>query len=233
MYETINISIPKKAERIFGLFLSFYPKVYRQKFGNEMRLVFYEMYQEEILTNGKIRFGFWIWQFSDLSNNALKEHVDLIEKKGIKKYMQQTFNINKYNIFGVILLLPAFIVFCIDLGSRIIQGDLVHYNRPVYKLLSHTPLYWTPVLFVWVIIFPLLAVGINLIPIITKAVKDRDHLKSKTFIKQNFTTLLILTFGLFFVLLVKYHDFAPCMVHGILKVGFGQLDHIVEVCRKA
>ena len=61
-------------------------------------------------------------------------------------------------------MLPAFTVFMIDILGRIAQGDLTHYNRGIYNFLSHTPLYWTPVLFTWIIAFPAIAIILEIIP---------------------------------------------------------------------
>lgn len=151
----------------------------------------------------------------------------------MKRYLQDTLNINRYNLFGIFLLLPAFIVFTMDLLSRILQGDLSHYNRPVFRFLSHTPLYCEPVLFIWVIVFPFLAIIVNLIPFFKNLCKKHANIKSLSFIKQNFLTAIILLFAILFILLIRFHDFVPCMVHSILKIGFFQLFNVISVCEKA
>lgn len=233
MCDTTPIAVPKTAERIFTLMLLFYPEEYGKRYGNEMKLVFSDMYSEERSKNGKIGLGFWLHQFADIGKSVIEQHIDTLGKKGMKQYLQQILHINKYNVVGGIFLLPAFIVLCIDVVSRIVQGDLVHYNRPVYSFMSHTPLYWYPVLFTWVIIFPFLAVVINLIPLVKNISKTHGKSKYMRFIAQNIITILLVSFAAFFILIVKFHDFGPCMLHGIARLGFEHLTKIVAICRNA
>lgn len=145
--------------------------------------------------------------------------------------MKLSLKLNSYNVFGIILLLPFFTVFVVDLVARIAQGDLVHYNRPLYNFLSHTPLYQTPVLFLWVIVFPLLAAAINLISII-RQVGKKDIFTIK-FVEKNFVSIALLIIGLFFVAIIKLHDFAPCMVKGFFIKGVGDFSRILQYCSKA
>ena len=163
----------------------------------------------------------------------MEQHIHELEKKGMKKYLRQTLHINMCNIIGSVFLLPSFIVFSIDLIARILQRDLVHYNRPVYAFLSHTFFYQFPILFIWAVVFPLLAVVINLIPVITYAQKKRFQITNFTFVKQNLASIIIFSFGIFFILLIKLHDFAPCTFHGLMRLGITQLPHIISLCRNA
>src|SRR5258708_16859826 len=156
-----------------------------------------------------------------------------MQKLGMKKYIRKTFHINKYNTIGFLLLLPFFSIFFIDLIARIAQGDLTHYNRPVYAVLSHSLLYWFPVLFTWVIIFPTLAVLLNIIPLLKAFNKRHNDILQFSFIKQNIFSLLILVIGIGFLALIKLHDFAPCFVHGILRLGFEKVPSVVSYCRTA
>lgn len=233
MYETKNISLSKSAQSIFNLLLLLFPSSYRKQFGEEMRILFLELYQDELRRNGKIEPGFWFLQIGDITTSAVNEHIDVMKQKGMKKYFQQTFGINKFNIVGGILLLPILSVTTIDIFARIAQGDLVHYNRPVYALLSHSPLYWYPVLLVWILLFPFLAIGINLIPIVQSIIKKKTNIWSITFVKRNFVSLLLLCIGMGFIALIRLHDFAPCFIHGLFKVGIGNLPKIWSVCRNA
>ncbi|SRR5258708_22323 len=154
--------------------LLLYPDIYRKKFGQEMLILFADIYKETIAKKGKVGFVFWFAVFLDTTKSALEQHLQLVKKQGVKKYLQNTLRINRYNIIGALLLLPFLSVFVIDLVARISQGDLVHYNRPVYNLLSHTLFYWTPILFIWVILFPTLAILVNLIPLIQNIVKKHQ-----------------------------------------------------------
>ncbi len=200
MYETTNLAIPNRAEKLFNIFLFLYPALYRKHYSEEMRFLFSDMYREELAEKGKVSLGFWAWQL-----------------------------MNIYNAAGGILLLPSLIMMTMDLTSRIIQSDLIHYNRPWYGYLSHTPLYFKPVIFTWVILFPVLAVTINFIPLITKPMHGKAGLFSWPHIQQNILSLMVLLAGLVFLFIVLFHDFAPCMVHGLTREGFGQFPQIISV----
>jgi hypothetical protein len=233
MYDTTEISLPKNIEKMFDFFLLLYPQQYREQFSKEMRMLLGELYQEELNKKGYVGVGFWFLQYTDITKSVIEQHKELAIKKGMKRYLQQTFNINAYNIIGTILLLPFLLLFLTDIISRVLQEDLVHYSRPVYNFVSHTPLYWTPVLFTWVIFFPLLAVIINILSLIFMKTKARDRVLSAAFILRNMFTFGVIAIGLGAIIIIKLHDFAPCMMHGLLKIGLGQFTKIVGVCKNA
>lgn len=198
-----------------------------------MYYLFCDLYQEELRLKGRINLTFWIVQVRDIIKSVIEQHIYMINKYGFKKYFQTILQINKYNVIGGIFLLPAGLVFLIDLVSRIIQGDLIHYNRPVYAFMSHTPLYWQPVLFTWVFILPILAVLINFVPLVKALIKKHRSIKSWSFLIQNLITVLLLGFGIFIILLVRFHDVGPCMLHGLARLGFEHFTDIVAVCKNA
>lgn len=184
---------------------------------------FSDLYQEELTAKGKISLGFWLSSLSDLFASALNQHIELVKSDGLKNYLQQNWYFNRYNLVGLLLLSPSLVAFAIEFISRILQGDLTHYNRTTYALLSHTLFWQTPVLFTWIVIFPVLAVFINLLPLLQKRFSFRQQL----------ITLVIITFGLGFLAVVKLHDFAPCFIHGLTRVGIGQIPQIISICQKA
>lgn len=228
----ITVAKPR-ADGLYRTLLFLYPESYRKRFGQEMLFLFYDLYKEELAKRGNIGVGFWVSICLDSLQSAMIEHLLLMKKQGIKTYLQQTWHINRYNVIGGILLMPFFLMFIIDLVSRIMQGDLTHYNRPVYALLSHTPLYWTPVLFTIMIIFPLLAILSNVVPILMNISKKHAGILSWSFVRRNSISLLLVSIALGFIAIVRLHDFAPCMMHGILKVGVGRLPEIIAVCKNA
>lgn len=233
MHNTEKSIVVSKTYIFFKNLLLLYPDTYRKTFEEEILITFEDMYQEKLLQDGEIGITFWFQIYMDIVINALEQHRQLLKKQGMKKYTQQTLHINKYNIIGGLLLLPFFSVFLINVSARIAQGDLTHYNRPVYSLLSHSLLYWFPVLFTWVILFPTLAIIINLVPLIKNIIKKHGSLFDFSFIRQNAITLLILAVGIGFLAIIKLHDFAPCFVHGILRFGFEKTFDIISYCRNA
>ena len=233
MYETNTVPIQKSAEKMFLFMLSFYPEEYRKHFGQEMLFVFEDLCQEELEKNNRLTVGFWIREIADVTQSILQEHIHELNKKGMKKYLQQTFHINSYNLVSIVLLLPILLMTGIDIVSRFVQGDLVHYNRPVYTFFSHTFLYWRPVLFTWVILFPLLAVIISVIPLVKSLQEKKVSLLSWAFVRKSIFGVAILLFGLGFIALIRLHDFVPCMFYGLTHFGFANLNHILSVCKKA
>lgn len=232
MYDTTQLAVPKSTENIFGIMMLLYPSEYRVRFGHEMFLVFQDMYFSEIEKTGKVGILFWLSQIADMTTSVIEQHKLLIIKKGMKKYLQQTLPYTIYNIIGGILLLPFFTLFAIDFAARIAQGNMTHYNRPVYAFLSHTPLYWSPVLFSIAILFPAIAVLLNVIPLAQQLIKKHISLFSFTFLKQNIVSLVLLIIALGFLANIKLHDFVPCFVHGITRIGLN-IPQIYSVCKNA
>lgn len=184
-----------------------------------MAIVFEDLCRDEVESMGKIKAGFLLNVFSDLLVNIFKQHFNMLKKQGLEKYLKNTLSFNNYNIVGLILLSPILILTAIDFVSRITQMDLAHYNRLVYNLLSKTFLYKYPVLLTWAIIFPILAVILNLVPLF------------KT--KKRFVTFAILILGLGFIAMIRLHDFVPCVVHGVFDRGVNQILPIINYCKSA
>lgn len=233
MHDTVSTSVPANAEKLFVFLLLFYPYQYRKKYGHEMRLLFYDMYHEELRKKGKVGLRFWFFQAVDIAKGIIEQHMDMLKKQGMKKYLKTALNLTEYNLFGAILLLPIFIISCINFISRIVQRDLFGYNRSVYSFFSHTPLYWRPVLFTWVILFPAIAIVINIIGLFKNKHKKRTSLFSIVFLKRNIGSIMVLCASLVVLVMVRFHDFAPCVIHGLMQVGIGRFSHIISVCRNA
>ncbi len=230
MYDTKAKAFSKESN-FYKFLLFFYPKQYRKRFGEEMLFAFDHMYQEELAKHGSIGIGFWFSIVSDTIQSSITEHFSMIKKQGIKKY----FNINTYNIIGGILLLPFLILFGIDLLGRIVQGDLTHYNRDFYSVLSQTILYSTyngqaQLLWTILVFFPLLAVILNLIPLVLSLKQSKNKLTIGSLLSANPLALLIIGTGFLFVLIAFGHDIIPCTVHGIFQYGIFQLFPLIDYC---
>jgi hypothetical protein len=233
MHNTEKSVVVSTSYIFFKNLLLLYPNRYRKKFGQEMLFTFDDLYQEKLHRDGKIGILFWVVIFFDITKTAFEEHGIEMKKKGMKRYVQKTLNINKYNIIGALLLLPFFSVFFIDLAARIAQGDMIHYNRRIYAFLSHTIFYQTPVLFIWVILFPILAAILNLIPVLQNNKNKQESPFHFSFVKQNLISLSLIAIGLGFLAIIKLHDFAPCIVHGLIHIGVGRLPYIISFCKNA
>ena len=150
--------VEERSDKFYEMLLLLYPEPYQEKFGREMLYAFQDMRAEERTKRGNAGIGFWSSILIDTLLSALHEHGEALRKEGMKKYFYQTLKLNNYNLVSLILLLPFFLVGCIDFMGRVVQGNLGHYNPATYAALSQTPLYWYPILFTWVILFPTLAI---------------------------------------------------------------------------
>lgn len=236
MYESAQLSIPKRAEDLFKIMLFLYPKKYRKRFGHEMFLVFQDMYYEELEKHGKVGVFFWTSQIVDMTKSILDEHKNLIIKKGMKKYLQQSLHINKSNIVGALLLLPFLTLLGIDFLGRLVQGDLMHYNMTWYSVMSHTILYSTfngHAYLLWIVFIaaPIIALALNVIPVI-KYLHPRKKITLKTLLFTNPIAIAIIGIAFFALLIVYGHDFFPCIVHGLLN-GAVNKENIIAVCKNA
>ncbi|HSX10058.1 MAG TPA: hypothetical protein VLF93_07945 [Candidatus Saccharimonadales bacterium] len=217
----------------FKALLFFYPEPYRKRFGEQILILFEDLYQEELAVNGKIRKIFWIMQIADLSKSIFEQHIDFLGKYGLKKYMKQVLRFNKYNALGIFFLLPFLSVFLIDVLSRILQWNSLRPNEFVSHAFYNTPLYWSPILFTWVFLFPILAVIINVVPLIKNMIKHKRYILTFRFFNLNVITIAILGIALSVVALVILHDFAPCFLRSLFTQGIWQIGHIVSVCKNA
>ena len=226
-----NARVEEISDRLYEMLLLIYPEPYLKKFGREMLYTFQDMREEELAKRGMVGVVFWCGIIIDSLLSALREHNEVIRKDGMKKYLYQTLKLNNYNLVSLILLLPYFIMAVIDLTGRILQGNLGHYNPATYAALSQTPLYWYPILFTWVILFPILAIAISLIPLAMNGKKIAWP--DIAYLRQNPGGVIVITVAALLLATIKLHDFVPCMVHNISMNGFNNLPSIIALCRKA
>ena len=221
----------EKSDRIYAMLLLLYPEPYRKKFDSEMLYTFQDMVAEERANHGWVGVGFWSTIIIDTLRSALHAHREVIRKEGMKKYFRETLNLNNYNLVSLILLLPFLVMGGLDFIGRLAQGDLSHINNALYAALSGSPLYWPPVLFAWVVLFPILAVVISLIPLAIN--RGKSSLPGVVYLRQNMGGVILITVGILLLAAFKLHDFLPCMVNNISVQGFGKLPTIISLCRKA
>lgn len=219
-------SVVTRHESLYKAFLYFYPESYQKRFGQEMVYAFRDLYQEEFVKYGKVGIGFWLTIFADTANGIITQHVDLMKKQGIKKY----FHITSYNIVGLLLLLPFITLFSLDIIGRLIQGDVTRYNRAWYAAITQSVLYKEPIILQMVFIFgPILAVLLNIIPIVISLQKTKNPTFSKLMYGNPLAVILI-GIGIVCLLIVYGHDFFPCIVHGLLRFDVGKLPYIISYC---
>lgn len=233
MYDKTEVTIQTKAAAFYKNLLFLYPSTYRKQFGEQMLLVFHDMYQDELSVKGNVQFGFWLSIILDVTKSSITQHISAMKQQGWRKY----FHITIYNIIGGILLLPFLLIFIYGMIGRTIQGDVYHYNRPFESVLYHSFIYANYfgkplILMAIAILFPAIALLINLISIISSLTKTKKQSPIKLFLANPVAYVITLT-GLFFLLIIFGHDFVPCTVNALMKYGFGQVGHIVSVFRNA
>lgn len=237
MYDSHKtILIPDKALTVYKVFLFLYPKQYRKRFGLQMLYTFQDLYQEEIHKNKHINGRFWILLLLDILQSTCEQQKDVIQKNGMRNYIQQTLHINRYNIIGSILLLPFITLMAMDLIGRIVQGDLFHYNKSFYAFISHTFIYASyngksPFLWTALIFFPILAILTNIVPLLFTLQKKGTKKRTISIITSNTPAFLVLGIGLFCLFMIYGHDIIPCTIHGILRKGFTDFFNILNYCR--
>jgi hypothetical protein len=231
MYEAEEALLQAKGIGFYKTLLFFYPKPYRKRFGEQMLLTFEDLYQEELEKSGQVGASFWLSIFTDTLQSASREHFNLMKQKGILNYL----HLNIYNVIGAILLFPFAFFFTAGMIARIAQGDLEHYNRAWYATISHWFFYGgfknqAQAEFTILILLPILAILINLIPLIKTVLKSKRVVPLKL-ILANPITILILLGGLFALAVVYGHDVIPCTLNS-LKAGHGVIETI-NYCKNA
>jgi hypothetical protein len=222
-------------KRFYRALLWLYPEAYRNQFGEQLELVFDDLCQEELSRHGRLEAGFWGWVIADTLRGAAVEQGAALTDQGMKRYLQTTLHVNRFNVLGLLLLTPFFVMLGVDGLGRIAQGDLLHPNQAWYAVLARTPLYtFPPALFSVVLLLPALAMLINCIPILSRLRQYRHNtLTLGQVVSTNLVALAIMGLGLSFVALALWHDVVPCMARGILSGGLSDIRHVIAVCRNA
>jgi len=239
MTESLDLTLLSRKEfALYKLLLLFYPEAYRQRFGEEMLLVFQDMYAEELRTKGHVGVGFWISVVEDGIKSVLAEHIETLRKDGMKKYLQHTLHFNRYNLIGVGLLLPFTLLLGSDFLGRLIQGNFTRPNTAFYNYLSQTILYSEfrgQVFLLWTLLVyaPLLAAVLNLIPFINFLKPSKRKLNTAQLLVVNPIGVGIVGLGLLFVAIAFGHDTIPCLVNHLFTQGLTTIWQTVQICAKA
>jgi hypothetical protein len=225
--KTRRFAAEPKSIRFYKLILSFYPKMYQKQYGEQMLLVFEDTYQEEIEKNGHVSISFWLTNIFDILASVITQHVDMIQKYGFKKFLQQ-FHITSYSVIGFILILPFLIAVGTDFTVVLLTG-----NREAMQPVYHSIFWQPPIIIVWLFGFPALAILLNLIPIFQELNKKRAKMISLSFVKNNLPAFFIVLLALSAIAFVFLHDVIPCTITMILAKGIFDLIHILSVCKNA
>jgi len=213
--------------------LYLYPESFRDKFGGEIQMVFQDAYQEELAMRGTVSLGFWLSALIDLVQSVVAQHADIIRKQGMKSYLQETLQLNKFHVIGAILLLPFAFLLGVDFVGRVIQGDLLRSNAEFAQGLS----LWiagsgqAPLLWIIFVSLPLAAVVLNMIPVIRSRFAPKQAEAATK--RLNLLTVAIIVIGLGLVTFAFGHDVIPCLARHLLQNGLNNLPNTLAVCGNA
>ncbi len=151
----------------------------------------------------------------------------------MKKKLYSTIHLHWYSVVGSVFLLPFFFTLSADVIARVLQGDLFHYSRPLYYFLSQTPFYAYPMFLAWMLVLPIAAVLINLIPLLMKVSEKPALFTDQRFLLKNSVSIIIVGAGLAFLAIIFLHDVVPCIVNGVIFGGLQEFFPILKHCSNA
>ncbi len=109
----MNKAVLRRSERIYGFLLKFYPRSYRQEFGEEMKYVFSESLKDAYREKGEQGiFTLWGRTIIDAGKSLVSQHLenqkgsDFMKTKSNDIIMQNKIFIRIALVTGLILLIP-------------------------------------------------------------------------------------------------------------------------------
>lgn len=216
------------ARRLYRLLLCAYPLKHRREYGEQLDQLFGDLYRDE-KARKHIGLSFWMRMISDTGQSAAVEHVAAIREEGMNTYLQNYLHLNRWNLIGAFLLLPIFTMAVIDTITRLAPAG----RNAIMENIYHSPLYYAPVLRTWVLVFPIIALILNALPLAVSVRKAEKGTSSLSLIRNNIATLIVFGAAACFLVVLKLHDFAPCVLHNLLKQGLSDIPGILGYCRNA
>ncbi len=214
----------QNAEKIYRMFLRFYPRSFRQSFEDDLILIFHDMYAD----NNKHSVNFWFSLLGDI----IKTNASSISYFNPQQYMANIssgkIQISVYNMMGGIFLFPFLFALSVDFVSRLIQGNLSHPNNAALSTMNNTFLYNGTILRIWLLVLPALAIIVNVYPLIQRYIHKEKVISMKTIF-----SIIIIFLGLSFIAIVRLHDFAPCVMNGFFLHGNTNLSQLINNCQRA
>ena len=203
----------------YELLLLTYPKKYRQEYAQEMRQLFYDLYEEKRNQKGGVAFGFWIRLIWDIFVSTIDQHWQLGQKIGARKYFSEIWGFNKFFIVSLILIVPFLSLTLINFGTQFLVG---RYN--FFQSLYQNP-FWLPFIGIIAIILPTFVIFLNLYLLVT------DSRNTKQKLKPYFWNYLIMFLAFIPFVLLFGHDIVPCTIFEIKQHGILNLFDELNYCR--
>lgn len=73
-----------KTESFYKALLNLYPKEYREKYAEQMFIIFKDLYRDEMEKHGEIGVSFWIRIIADTVSSMAQQYNELIQKNTMK-----------------------------------------------------------------------------------------------------------------------------------------------------
>src|SRR5688572_15513319 len=103
-------AVIRRSERIYGFLLKFYPKSYRQEFGEEMKYVFSESLKDAYTEKGEQGLiSIWARTIIDTGKSLVTQHLENQKEGDYMKTNSTNIIMQNKNIF-LIVLATAFIL---------------------------------------------------------------------------------------------------------------------------
>lgn len=215
------------AKFFYQLLLLLYPKDYRKEYGQEMRLLFEDLYREEKEKNGEVSLKFWLSLIWDVLTSTVNQHYQLFHKIGPRKYLNQVLSINiVVFLISLLLLSPFFSVVLLDTFVVLFTG-----SRQSISVFYSSPFWGVPVILTVILFLPLIVVLMNSLVIAQEVEKRKFKVLTISFLGQNFFNLMILLAGLSAIFILFGHDFVPCLVNRTFQRGLLSLIPTINYCR--
>lgn len=222
----MNYAPSQTALFFYEVLLSLYPKDYRKAYGDEMKLLFHDVYSEELEKQGEISIGFWFHLTMDVCTSTINQHILLLSRIGLMKYAKQIFHINTYFVVGILLLLPFLTLFTVDGVDRLLTGGS-YILLPLYN----SPFWSVPVILTLIIVFPGIAVLLNTLSIVQAYRNGKHKVVSLSFLASQLPSFLILSLGFLAIVLLFGHDMIPCVFNRTLSHGILRFFQGISYCK--
>jgi hypothetical protein len=95
------------AKLFYNFLLSFYPQPYRREYGYEMKLLFQDLYTEEVSKKRGVNLGFWLNLIWDVFVSTLSQHKQLLQKVGPVRYLNSAFSSQNLVFFMQFIFIAA------------------------------------------------------------------------------------------------------------------------------
>lgn len=106
---------PETVRHFYVKLLAFYPRAFREQFGESMRQTFEDVCRERIGRKKNLSFGFTAWLFAETFIGAARENLTEIKRR---KFMENVVSDQKTPATGGLLLaMPFAILFLVEMNN--------------------------------------------------------------------------------------------------------------------